>query len=290
MAKVVSEHTSMSAVMKPVGGDTILVPQVSDGRLHVYPGGAALAMVRAYKGDGEFEGKDFSNLRVLFQPFVLQALGPAVPASSNIYSISQLKGKRVPGVFPGQVSLYREATVFLAAGGLTWDEVTVVPVADMIENYNAMKEGRVDAIYALGATIPGVVELNAAIPLRVLSLGRHASEIPGFYDLLPGDDTVVVRNIGILSGVTEEIIGLWHPFWSYSSTDVSDDVAYEVVKAVYENYEELQSSHVLMKTFTPERMLFEPPIPYHPGAVRLYKEKGVWTDELDKVQQRLLKS
>lgn len=285
LAQVVTKHTPMSAIMKTIGGDTILTPKVSEGTIDVYPAAAALAMVRAYEGTGEFKGKDFSNLRVLFQPFVLELLGLAVPASSDIYHISQLRGKRVTGGFPAQVTMQRELIVFLRAGGLTLEDVTIVPVVDMIENYRAMREGRVDACIILGATIPGAVELNSAVPLRILSLEKHAKDIPGFYDLLPGDETVVATPRGILK--EEGVIGLWHPFWAYTSTHLSDEVAYEIVKAIYTNYKELHSSHAMMKGFTPQRMLKKPPIPYHEGAVRFYKEKGVWTEELEKIQNSL---
>ncbi len=283
VAKVVTKHTPMSAVMKAVGGDTILTPKVSDQTIDVYPVAAALAMVRAYKGEGEFKGKDMSNLRVLFQPFALEALGPAVPAKSDIYHISQLKGKRVTGAFPAQVSLQRMLTIFLRTGGLSLDDVTIVPVVDMIENYKALREGRADACLALGATIPALLELNAAIPLRILSMEKHAKDISGFYDLLPGDGTVVAKPRGVLK--EKGVIAMWHPFWAYTSTHLSEEVAYKIVKAVYENYKELQLAHGLMRRFTPARMVKKPPIPYHKGAIRLYKEKGVWTEKLDKAQK-----
>lgn len=285
-AQVVTKHTPMSAVMKTIGGDTILIPKVSEGTIDVYPAAAAPGMVRAYEGTGEFKGKDMSNLRVLFQPFVLQLLGLAVRASSDIHHISQLRGKRVTGGFPAQVTMQHELIVFLRAGGLTLNDVKIVPVADMIENYRAMREGRVDACIILGATIPGAVELNSAVPLRVLSLEKQAKDIPGFYKLLPGDETMVVRPRGILK--QKGVIGLSHPFWAFTSTHLSDDAAYAIVKAVYTNYKELHSSHAMMKGFTPQRMLAKPPIPYDDGAVRFYKEKGVWTEKLDKIQKSLL--
>lgn len=116
-------------------------------------------------------------------------------------------------------------------------------------------------------------------------MGKHAKDIPGFYDLLPGDETLVAKPRGVLKA--KDVIALRHPFWAYTSTRLSEEAAYNIVKTVYEKYKELQASHPLMRRFTPKRMLKKPPIPYHKGAIRLYKEKGVWTEELDKAQKSL---
>jgi TRAP-type uncharacterized transport system substrate-binding protein len=74
-----------------------------------------------------------------------------------------------------------------------------------------------------------------------------------------------------------------------SRTDVTDDVIYAVVEALWNNYEELAAIHPMLVQWKPERFIDENAIvPYHDGAVRFYKEKGVWTDAMEARQQELL--
>jgi TRAP-type uncharacterized transport system substrate-binding protein len=71
--------------------------------------------------------------------------------------------------------------------------------------------------------------------------------------------------------------------------DLSDEVVYQVVKALWENYGELGAIHVLLKDWTHERFVTkEALIPYHSGAIKFYIEKGVWTDEMARLQESLL--
>ena len=61
------------------------------------------------------------------------------------------------------------------------------------------------------------------------------------------------------------------------------------LKAIWENTDKLAPIHPLFKEWTRERAVdHEVTIPYHPGAVRFYKERKVWTAEMDAVQQKLL--
>lgn len=71
--------------------------------------------------------------------------------------------------------------------------------------------------------------------------------------------------------------------------DVSDDVVYKVTKAIVENVELGKTYHRDLAHWNVSNSLTNVQLPFHPGAVRYYKEKGVWTAELAAIQKRLLK-
>ena len=60
-----------------------------------------------------------------------------------------------------------------------------------------------------------------------------------------------------------------------TSSAVSDDVAYQMTKLVYESLPELANAHVAGKEIKLETAATGSPVPLHPGAIRYYREKGL---------------
>jgi len=71
--------------------------------------------------------------------------------------------------------------------------------------------------------------------------------------------------------------------------DLSNDAAYAVVKALWENNKDLAAAYSALAAWRPARMVSKSAfIPYHPGAIRFFKEKGVWDKNMDELQAKLL--
>ena len=60
-----------------------------------------------------------------------------------------------------------------------------------------------------------------------------------------------------------------------TSTDVSDDIAYQMTKLIFESRGELANAHAAGKEIRPEHAAEGSPVPLHPGAIRYYREKGL---------------
>jgi TRAP-type uncharacterized transport system substrate-binding protein len=74
-----------------------------------------------------------------------------------------------------------------------------------------------------------------------------------------------------------------------ASPNMSADIAYKVTKTLFENQKEFASFHVSGKQWTLQNTLTDPKLPFNPGAIRYFKEKGLWTPALQKTQEALLK-
>ena len=86
------------------------------------------------------------------------------------------------------------------------------------------------------------------------------------------------------------------PFWVLMMTTQlttsaiePEDVVYKVLKAILGNRDEFMKYHATARDWTLANTLREPKIPFHPGAIRYFKEVGAWTPAMEKEQERLLK-
>jgi TRAP transporter TAXI family solute receptor len=229
----------------------------------------------AYIGRGKFNKKN-PNLRHLISlyPGVFQI---TVPKSSDIKSVADLKNKRiVPGKvgFPGTAI----AENVLKAYGITFRSIKAkggsVSYVGYSDSAALMKDGHNDCYMAL-ASIPQstIIDLNFRLGIRLLPIdathlkqilalepGLIATVIPkGAYKGMPGD----VPTVG---AVTAIII----------NKDVSDALAYNIVKTLHANWPELAKvNKKAIDNFKPEKAAMGARIPIHPGALRYYREKDL---------------
>ena len=180
--------------------------------------------------------------------------------------------------------------------GLTWDDVKVVPVPDVSSGLELIKDGQVVACHGGTATSASTVETDQAVKLKVLPFADYTPEdvrkgIPPekqaiIDEYIKGAKLVVVEPQGILE---EPTVAYGYPLMLASSTNVSEDVVYHTIKACYEHNDELVAIDNWLKEWTRENMLDENfVVPYHDGAIKFYKELGIWTDELQQRQDELL--
>ena len=241
----------------------------------------------AYEGKGIF-GKQTKekgyDLRLLMLG-MRNAASTVVPRDLGIKTYQDLKGKKVVLDFGTQQALNLGARVSLIAGGLTEKDVTVMKAADIPACVQLAKEKKVDACFG-GIGVPAFQEL--------------AAERGGIRYLAPGDkhmDEVkkLSRAYFLMTvkkgppGIDEEISLVTRNFVVAARTNLPDDLAYKIVKGTWEHDKELAPKHPQMVDWVKEHFVGEQATaPYHPGAIKFYKEKGVWTAKMQARQDELL--
>lgn len=200
-----------------------------------------------------------------------------VRKDSDIQSISDFKGKTI-GVGPaGSATLNIYSKKHLADGwGITFDDISPKYIS-FSEVTRGIRDNTIDAgIIAAGAPLASVMELSRDIPIRLIETEPEvlAKLRAKYSNVVP-----LVIPAGSYSGIDKDVHTYTLPQMWLCRADLPEDVVYQIIKAVYENDEDRNAIHPLAKMYTIQnafRGTNGVPVGFHPGAIRYYKEKGIW--------------
>jgi TRAP transporter TAXI family solute receptor len=214
----------------------------------------------------------------------------ATAVTSNVKTPADLKGKRVTFV-KGAPGLNQNMEAFLAFGGLTWADVQKVEVPGWGQSVDAVINGQADAVW--GSTVSSKYAQLVASPQ-----GLHFPSLP-FSDKAGWERAHKIAPWWIPSKVSAVVPGYKgtlpfegsnFPYPLFVSTnDTPDDIAYGLTKAVMESYGDIKDSGPSMDGYQLSAQKLEFIFPYHPAAVKYYKEKGVWTAQHESHNANLIK-
>ena len=262
-----SEH-GIRATVESTGGSAYNVNAMSIGELDM---GVVQSDVgfRAYNGVGDFEGKAVSKLRSVFslhpEPFHIVASG-----ASGIKTFADLKGKRVNIGNPGSGQRSSAQALFgITDFGL--DAMTIESLkASEAPDY--LRDNRIDAFfYTVGVGSANIMDIASSHTVRIISIEESLIE-----KLKEGRPYFIATDIpgGVYPGADKPVRTFAVKATLLTTTDVADEIIYNVVKSVFENFDEFKKTHPALSGLTPEQTLEGMTAPFHPGAEKYYKERG----------------
>jgi TRAP transporter TAXI family solute receptor len=291
VAKVVSEAAPFQAQAQPYAGSSTFLPLIDSGELD-FGIVNAVDMAMAYQGPNKLKigGKNpylhVPNSRLIMRGSPLRS-SLIVKKDSPIKTIRDVKGKRVTGEYPAQLAVWYNVFGALANGGLTWNDVKVVPVPAVNEGVDALIQGRVDVTtHAIGSA--KVKEADAAVGVRYIPLDcspqgedRIKKAVPGYY--------LSVVKAGSSTGIIEDTCAYTYDIYLIGHKALPDAVVQATLKAIWDNIAKLPPLHPGFVEWTRDRAVdSEVTMPYHPAAVQFFKEKGIWLAKMDEAQRKLL--
>ena len=293
VAATISQHAPFKAEPAPYSGTSTFLPLLNQGRELDFGVVNAVDMSMAYRGPDKLKvgGKNpfahSPNVRLVVRGGAM-SVGMHVQKDSNIHHARDLKGRKVAGEYPAHQAVWYNGLGTLASCGMTWSDVNVVPVPAVNDGFDALKDGRVEA--ALHAVGSGKVrEVDAAIGVRMIRICDDAAADKRVREAVPG---YYVSNFkpGSTVGVIEPASAVSYDVYLTTHKAMSDKAVYEAAKALWDGQKTLFSKHPVLKGWMNDRYASaDVTIPYHPGAIEFYKEKGVWTAAMEKAQQQLLR-
>lgn len=215
-------------------------------------------------------------------------IGILVANNSSIKKGSDLKGKKFVRTIIGTPGITLQNTALLANFGLSESDIIDIKVPNITAAVQAVETGQADATgVALGT--PQIQELDASSKgARFLSLDPSPEAVKRMTDLFPGKVVQVLPGPGN-AGIRENTNLLEYDFYLVGRSNLSEATVYEIVKNLWDNNKELTAINNNLKDWTTDHFVVDNfTIPYHPGAIKFYKEKGLWTSALEQRQQELL--
>lgn len=286
-AQIITKYTPMQTIVQPYDGPAAYFPLMMTGEIALgHPASHELAW--AYKGQLVYDkltnGKGF-DLRVVFGSSGF-ATGLCVGEDSGIKKGADTKGRKWAWVSEAHYGALATLKGHLANFQISEDEIIKVPVASFAAGVQAVVEKKADVCGpSLGSAV--VEELKAARGARFISLDPSPEAMARFKKFYPADANLY--KAGSNTGVLEDIYLATPRHMAVTATTMPDEVAYAIVEAMWNHVEEFQAIHPLTRDLTRESVVSTAATaPYHPGTIKFFKEKGVWTAQMEKLQADLL--
>lgn len=291
LGKVIGANLDVQVRVMPGAGPSQWLPQTGTGEVHM----GVLNNYDAHHGRHATGGYE-KALRNRGAPILLLTsgtrnwLGPVVSGDSEIKSCKDMKGKRAVVRYTGSAGVSAQGEAVMANCGLKPSDFRSVPVAGGPDKgVQAIIDGNAD-ISGSGAVGMGIIaELDARKGARFVSLDPSPAAWKRFTAHFPAVPRKVEPAQGRV-GIKEPVTLAEYPFYLVGGEKLSEEAAYRIVKVLWEKNAELFPLHARLKAWKKEGYVDESAtIPYHPGAIKFYKEVGAWSPKMDEVQAKLLK-
>jgi uncharacterized protein len=273
MAAVLSKYVDgMQATAEVTGGSVANLQLIGTGKPYI-----ALSMtdaaLDALKGQDKFKGKPVPvrTLMILYP----NRMHVVTIEATGINTVKDLKGKRVSTGSGGSATEVMAFRVIEAAG-LDKDRDMRRERLGVAESVAALKDRKIDAFFWVGGLPTAAVTDLANSPGVKIKMIDHAELVPAMnkkYGNLYVKDTI---SKSVYNGMAKDNQQATVMNILVAHEKMDDKTAYNIVKAIFDHRDELIRVHKEAENFKLENQKQDAsPLPWHPGAVKYYAEKGV---------------
>jgi TRAP transporter TAXI family solute receptor len=266
------KETGIRCSVESTGGSVYNLNAIRAGELDM---GVAQSdwQYHAYHGTSKFaEAGPNKDLRAIFsvhpEPFTVVAR-----KDSGITKFAHLKGKRVNVGNPGSG---QRGTMEVVMGTLGWTmkDFKLASELKSAEQSSALCDNKIDAmVFTVGHPSGSIKEATTSCDSVIVEVAG-----PAIDKLVKDNDYYRTATIpgGMYRGTDQDVktFGVGATF--VTSAKVPENVIYNVVKAVFENFDDFKKLHPAFKNLKKEEMIKDGlSAPLHDGAVKYYKEAGL---------------
>lgn len=212
----------------------------------------------------------------------------ATAVDANVFSPADVAGKRVTFV-QGAPSLNNATAALLSYAKLSWDDVTPVEVGGYNASIDAVLNNRADVVGG-ACNSPPFLRIEASPRgLRFVAfphddpeaIARVRSRLPWYVPHLATEGpTLPPEGLEVFTSAYPLLVGM---------VDADEPLVYSVVKIMHRHFDDYKNNAPGANGWAIDRQKLEQAfIPYHEGAIRYFREIGIWTPEAEANQQENL--
>ncbi len=226
----------------------------------------------AVRGEGKWEGKQEIRAVMTLAPNVALFI---TPRNSGVNTLADLKGKRVI-VGPAGAGFDYFLRPILQAHGVTYDDFT--PLHNTQAGSVDMLSDRSAAAAFLGGAVPTASIMQASASQDLYFVPFDATAKASLFEQYPFFSPAKIP-AGTYRGQTEEFAGMnVGNMHLITRASLDEETVYAFTKALYEHRAEVVKKHPAGRAINPKNIVRDTGTSFHPGAIRYYKEIGIWPD------------
>ena len=279
-----STGAAVGKVLSDAGGvRAVITPQQSPGLTDINAGFGDFGIttipdvIFAVAGRNDCaENGPQSNLRIVARMTALRG-GFFVRADSDIRTLVDLKGKRMPCEYAAQVSGNAMLEVIRARAEIEVSDLDCVPTQNIPGSATLLAEGKIDAMYfAVGSG--RVKEAAAKVGgVRAVPIPDDAETLAKAQAIVPEISAMMVEANPALDGFDVSTNVLANDLVLFANANVPNEVVKEVVAAIHAGKDKLLEVFPGLALFDPDLMAKAyGGVSYHEGAEEFYREQGIW--------------
>jgi TRAP transporter TAXI family solute receptor len=264
VAKVLKDKAGMNILVQPTAGDTAIIPMVDRGEAELGISNV-MEVADGYKA-GDKDLRIIAAVHAYRTPFFVRK-------DSAMHTIADLKGKRVALGYSAMRNIDKVGRAQLATAGLSEKDIKVVLVPNVVRSADDFVSGAADMFnFAFGA--PKVREVDATVGgIRVLEIDEKG--MPEARKIMPYGYLTTVNPGPVFIGVEKPMKVYSFDALIFTSAKVPEDFVYKFLQALDQNKTDLVAVQPVLREFTLAFAYKQYDIPYHPGAIKYYKEHNI---------------
>jgi TRAP transporter TAXI family solute receptor len=263
------EKGGVNMLVQPTAGDQVINPLVGRGEVEV-------GITNIMEAQDALDGAQ-KDLRIITAAHALRT--PLfVRKDSGMVKNADLKGKRVTMGYSAMRNIDKTVRAMLASGGLTEADVKPVLVPNVVRSADEFMAGNADMFsFAFGG--PKVKEADATVGgIRALEIdegGMSAAK-----KIMPWAYLTQIGPGPIFTGVEKSMKVYSFDNVIITSAKVPDDFVYKILELMENNKDELIAVQPVLREWTPAFGYKQYGVPYHPGALKFFKERNLTAQPL----------